>query len=184
MKMFEMTIYLSFRFSFTVGGEGAARIWGVEAEAVAATADGFMEGVKENAEGAEGVSEGGLEAKEKPEDPEPKAVDPPREKAEGAAVEHVVGTEKLNDDDDDDNTCPPAVGTMLNGAVEEEAVRAGRVEAAADVRPRFGNDAAADVMEAKPLGGCVAKEPANRKEICFHLISSHVGHVLSTRKKF
>lgn len=140
-----------------------------------------MEGVKENAEGAEGVSEGGLEAKEKPEDPEPKAVDPPREKAKGAAVGHVVGTEKLNDDDDD-NPCPPAVGTMLNGAVEEEAVGAGGVEAAADVRPRFGNDAGADVMEAKPLGGCVAKEPANRKEICFNLISSHVGHVLSTRK--
>lgn len=170
-------IYLSFRLSFTVGGEGAARLWGVGAGAGdgAATVDGLMEGVKENAEGAEGVSEGGLEAKEKPEDPEPKGVDPPREKAEGAEVEHVVGTEKMNEDDDDDTG---TVGTMLNGAVEEEATGAGGVEVAAAVRPRFGNVAGADGMEAAILGGWIAKEPVNRKEICFHLILSHVAQVL------
>lgn len=169
MKMSKITIYLSVRFSFTVGGEGAARLWGDGAEAVAATADGLMEGVKEKAEGAEGVSEGGFEAKEKPEDPEPKPVDPPMEKAEAAEMEHVVGTEKLNDDDDDtdDGTGPPAVGTMLNGALEEEAVGAGGVEVAADVRPRFGNVAGADVLKAAILGGCVSKEPANRKELAF-----------------
>lgn len=117
-----------------------------------------MEGVKENAEGAEGVSEGGLEAKEKPEDPEPKGVGTPREKAEGAEVEHVDGTEKLKPDDDaaDDTG---AVGTTLNGAAEEEAEGAGGVEAAAEVRLMFGNVVGADGMEAAILGGWAAKEP-------------------------
>lgn len=46
-----------------------------------------MEGVlNENAEAAEGVSEGGLEAKEKLEDTELKGPDPPREKAGGRVV--------------------------------------------------------------------------------------------------
>lgn len=117
-----------------------------------------MEGVKENAEGAEGVSEGGLDAKEKPEDAEPKGVDPPREKAGADAL--VVGTEKLNDDDD---TCPPAGGTMLNGAADAEAVGAG-VAVATDVGPKFGNDTGAGVMAAELLDGCVAKEPANTEK--------------------
>lgn len=122
-----------------------------------------MEGVKENAEGAEGVSEGGLDAKEKPEDAEPKGVDPPREKA-GADV-LVVGTEKLNDDnDDDDDTCPPAGGIMLNGAADTEAVGAGVATAAADEGPKLGNDAAAGVMEAELVDDCVAKEPASREK--------------------
>lgn len=118
-----------------------------------------MEGVKEKAEGAEGVSEGGLDAKEKPEDAEPKGVDPPREKAGAAAL--VVGTEKLNDDEeDDDDTCPTPGGTMLNGAADAEAVGAG----AAAAKPNFGNDAGAGAMEAELLVGCVAKEPANREK--------------------
>lgn len=67
--------YLSFRFNFTVGGEAATRLCRVEA--AGATAGGLMEGVlMENAEGAEGVSEGGLEAKEKPKDPEPNTPEP------------------------------------------------------------------------------------------------------------
>lgn len=46
-----------------------------------------MEGVlNENAEAAEGVSKGGLGAKEKFEDAELKGPDPPREKAGGAVV--------------------------------------------------------------------------------------------------
>lgn len=109
-------IYLSFKFSFTVGGEGAARLWGVGDGAGATTADGLMEGVKEKAEGADGVSEGGLEAKEKLDVPEPNGVGPPREKAEAPAVEFVVGTEKVKDDDDDDTG---AEGGMLNGAADE-----------------------------------------------------------------
>lgn len=110
--------------------------------------------MKKNAEAAEGASEGGLEAKEKPEDPEPKGV-----AAAGAEVEHVAAAEKLNVEDDD--TGPPTVGTMLNGAVEEEADRPGRVEAAADVIPRFGNVAGAGVIEAAFLGGWVAKKPVD-----------------------
>lgn len=133
-----------------------------------------MEGVKENAEGAEGVSEGGLDAKEKPEDAEPKAVDAPREKAGADAL--VVGTEKLNDDDEED-TCPPAGGTMLNGAMEEEAVGAAGVAAATDVRPKFEKDVGAGVMEAELLDGCVAKEPVNREK------KQAVRHVMSARKK-
>lgn len=58
------------------------------------------------------------------------------------------------------------------------------MEAAAKVRPRFGNAGGADVIEAGILGGWVAKEPANRKEICFHNISSHVGLVLSPKQDY
>lgn len=155
-------IYLSFRFSFTVGGEGAAMLWGVGTGAT--IAGGLMEGVKENAEGADGVSDGGLEAKEKPEDPDPKGVDPPRENTEGAEVAHVVGTEKLKPDDEADDD-GGAAGTMLNGAAAVEAAGGGAGEAAAGVRPRFGNVAGADGMEAAYLGGGAAKEPANRKYI-------------------
>lgn len=63
-------IYLSFRFSFTVGGDGAAVLCGTRAEAVVAPAAGLIEGENKNAEGAEGVSVRGLGAKEKPVDPE------------------------------------------------------------------------------------------------------------------
>lgn len=167
---------LSFRFDFTVSVEGVVILWGVGAGAGAgveagvgvgagagagaATADGLMEGVlKENADGAEGVSEGGLEAKEKLEDPDPtdpKGVVPPRENTEGAEVAQVDGTEKVKPDDDDDTG---TVGTMLNGAAEEEAAGAGGVEAAAEVRPRFANAAGVDGVEAAALGSWVAKEP-------------------------
>lgn len=122
-----------------------------------------MEGALiENAEGAEGVSEGGL-AKEKLEAPDPKGVVVARENtegADGADVAQVDGTEKVKLDDDDDTG---AVGAMLNGAAE--AAGAGRMEAAAEVRPRFANAAGADVVEAAILGGWVAKEPMNRNEM-------------------
>lgn len=132
-----------------------------------------MEGVlRENAESPEGVSEGGLEAKEKLEGPEPKGADPPRvntegsegtegtEGAEGAEVaENVVGTEKVNPDDD-----TGAVETKLKGAAEEEAAAGTEeLEAAAEVKPRFGNDAGTDGMEVASLAGWGAKEPVNRK---------------------
>lgn len=87
--------------------------------------------LKENAEDAEGVSEGGLEAKEKP---EPKGADPPRENAEGAEVEQVVGIEKVKPDEDDDTG---AGGTMLKGAAVEVAATVGGLGAATEVRPRF-----------------------------------------------
>lgn len=143
--MTNIMIYLSFRFSFTVGGDGAAVLWGTGAEAVVATAAGLIEGENINAEGAEGVSVRGLGANEKPVDPEQKGVD-----EETAGVENVVGTEKTNDDDDD--TGPIVVGATLKGAVGTEAAGAGRVEAAA-VSPRFGNVASAEVTKAALLGG-------------------------------
>lgn len=127
-----------------------------------------MEGVlRENAESAEGVSEGGLEAKEKLEDPEPKGADPPRVNAEGTdgaegaeVAENVFGTEKVNPDDD-----AGAVETKLNGATEEEEAAGTEVmEAAAEVKPRFGNDAGTDGMEVASLAGWDAKEPVNRKQ--------------------
>lgn len=122
--------------------------------------DGLTEGVlKENAEGAEGVSEGGLGAKEKPEDPEPKGAFAPRENAEGAELTPVDDMEKEKPDvDDDDNE--GAVGTMLKGAADEEAAGGGGVKAATGVRERFGNaGGGADEMVATVLGGWVAKEP-------------------------
>lgn len=91
------------------------------------TADGLMEGVKENAEGA---SAAGLEANEKPRDPEPKGAGTPIEKGGGAVVAHVVGTEKLKPDDGAMDVAG-AAGTMLNGAAEKDAAGAGGVEAAA-----------------------------------------------------
>lgn len=110
----------------------------------------MIEGLlKVNAKGAEGMSGAGLEANEKLDDPEPKGVDPPREKAEGAEVEPVVGTENMKLDDEDDTG---AAGTVLNGAVEEEAAVVGGVEAAAEERVRFGNAAGPDGMEAAVLG--------------------------------
>lgn len=144
-----------------VCGVGAGVGAGVGVGAGAVTAGGLMEGVlKENAESAEGVSEGGLEAKEKTEDPEPKGVGPPREKAGVAEVAQVDGTEKVKPDADEETG---AAGPMLNGAAEEEAAGAGGVDAAAEARPRFGNVAGPDGMEAATLGGWTAKEPVNRK---------------------
>lgn len=144
-----------------------------------------MEGVlRENAESAEGVSEGGLEANEKLEGPEPKGADPPKENAEGAegakVAEKVVGIEKVNPDED-----AGAVGTKLNGAaVEEEAAGADMLEAGAEGNPRLGNDAGADGTEAAGLAGWVAKEPANRKKKNnnFNLTSSNVEKVIWTRR--
>lgn len=145
---------LSFRLSLTVDEEAAAMLWGVGAGA--ATADGLTEGVKEN---AEGVSEGGgLEAKEKPTDPEPKGVGAAMENGGGAEEAHVVGTEKLKPDDDAVDVAG-AVGTMLNGAAEEAAAGARGVEAANEVKLRFGNVAGADGKVAASLGGWGAKEP-------------------------
>lgn len=126
-----------------------------------------MDGVvKENPKGAEGLSEAGLEANEKLEDPEPKGVDPPREKADGAMVDvPVTGTEKVNPTEE-----TAAVEPMLKGEAEEEAAGAWRVEAAPEERSRFGNVAGMDGIGAGILGGCVAKEPVNRKYIWFQSI--------------
>lgn len=153
-------------------------LWGVGA--VAATADGLTEGVKEN---AEGVSEGGgLEAKEKPTDPEPKGVGAAMENGGGAEEAHVVGTEKLKPDDDAVDVAG-AVGTMLNGAAEEAAAGARGVEAANEVKLRFGNVAGADGKVAASLGGWGAKEPVNKKinELSFDLITSWESSVYKQR---
>lgn len=180
-KKKKKVVYLPLRFSFTVGGEGAAMVCGVGAGAGAgaevaagagtgaATAEGLMVGANENAEEAEGVSEGGFEAKENPEGADPNAVDPPRENADGAAVAHVDGTEKEKLDEAND---VGFVGPMPNGAAEKEAAGAGGVETAAGVRLRLENVAGADGMEAATLGAGVAKDPVNRKQISFLLISS------------
>lgn len=73
---------------------------------------GLVEGlVKENADSAEGVSETGLEVKEKLGTPELKAVDALSEKAEGADVEHVEGTENVKPEDD-----RGGIGALLKGA--------------------------------------------------------------------
>ncbi len=138
-----------------------------------------MEGVKENAEGAEGVSEGGLEAKEKPEDAEPKGVDSPSEKADVAEVEQVVGTEKVNDEAEDDTG---AVGPMLKGAAVKEAAGAGGVEEAAAVRLRFGNVAGADGTDEAILGRWVNEEPVNRNKNYFKLILTHAEQVFMSGK--
>lgn len=139
---------LSFRFSLTVGGEAVGRPCGAEAGADAT--GGLMEVVlKENAEGAVGVSEGGFEAKEKPEDPEPKTAAPPREK-----VEQVVGIEKVKADEDDDTG---AGGMILNGAVEEGAAGAAEMEGTG--APMFENAAGVGRIEAAILGGWLASEP-------------------------
>lgn len=63
------------------------RVGGVAVGACAGAAAGFREGeLNEKAEEADGVSEGGLEAKEKLEDAEPKGPEPPRESVGGAEV--------------------------------------------------------------------------------------------------
>lgn len=139
-----------------MGGEGAAILWSDGPEAVPAgtTVDGLMEEENRNADGAEEVS-GGLVAKVNPEDPEPKG-------AEVVAVEEesALVTEKTNDDDDDvEGTGPLAVGTTL-----KVPGVAGRVEAAVDARPRLGNAAGAEAIEAALLGGCTANEPAQSKD--------------------
>lgn len=147
-------MYLSLRFSFTLGGEGAAILWsGPEAVAAGATVDGLMEEENRNADGAEGVSEGGLVAKENPEDPEPKGAE-----AGAAEEESALVTEKTNGDDDDEGARPLAVGATQKGPAE-----AGRVEAAFP-RPRPGNAAGTEAIGAALLDGCTANEPAQRKD--------------------
>lgn len=151
-----MMAYLSFRFSFMVGGEGAAILWrdGPAAGPDGTAADGFME-ENRNAGGAAEVSGGGLGAKVNPEDPEPNG-------AEVVAVEEesALVTEKTNDDDDAaGGTGPLAVGTTLKVPAAAE-----RVEAAADARPRLGNAAGAGSIEAALLGGCTANKPAHSKD--------------------
>lgn len=138
-----------------VGGEGAAILWidGSEVVAAGATVNGLIVEENRNADCAEGVSEGGLVAKENPKDPEPKGAE-----AEAVEDERALVTEKPNDDDDDDGgTGPLAVGTTLKGPAE-----AGRVGAAADVRPRLGNAAGPEAIEAPLLDGATANEPAQR----------------------
>lgn len=154
-------VNLSARFSFTVGGEAAAILWGVGVGSGDATAAGLMGGAKEKAEGAEGVSEGGL-AKEKLEGPGPKGAVVATEKAGGAEEAQVVGTEKAKLDDDAEDT--GGAGATLNGAAEGAAAGARRAGAAAGGKPRFGNVAGADGMEAEgmeaaTLGGWAAKAP-------------------------
>lgn len=135
-----------------MGGEGAAILWrdGSDAVAAGATVDGLIVEENRNADCAEGVSEGGLVAKENPKDPEPKGAE-----AEAVEDERALVTEKPNDDDG--GTGPLAVGTTLKGPAE-----AGRVGAAADVRPRLGNAAGAEAIEAPLLDGGTANEPAQR----------------------
>lgn len=129
-----------------MAGEGAAILWSEGPEAVPAgtTVDGLMEEENRNADGAEEVSEGGLVAKVNPEDPEP-------------VEESALVTEKTNDDDVE-GTGPLAAGTTLKVPAVAE-----RVEAAAEARPRLGNAAGAEVIEAA-LGGCTANEPAQSKD--------------------
>lgn len=165
--MLDIRTYLSFRFSFTVGATGAAaRLCGVGAGAEvgagagAGAAAGFMVGAKENAEGPEGVSEGGLEANEKPDAPVTNAEDPPRVKAEGAAA--VVGTGKI-DEADVVAAAMLVVGPMLKGDDEEEkegAVGAGGV--AVEATPRLGKALGADVAEDELVGVFAAKEPVEQ----------------------
>lgn len=137
-----------------MGGQGAAILWrdGSAAAAGGTTVDGLMVEGSRNADCAEGVSEGGLEAKENPKDPEPKG-------AEAVVDESALVTEKPNDDDDDDEegtgALAVAVGTTLKGPAE-----AGRAAAATDERPRLGN--AAGATEAALLGGCISNEPVQR----------------------
>lgn len=115
----------------------------------AAAAAGLTEGVKENAEEA---SEGALEVKERPRDPEANGASTPMEKGGGAEVAHVVGTEKLKLDDGATEDAG-AAGATLNGAAKEDATGAAGVEAAAGERPMVGNVARADGNEAGILGG-------------------------------
>lgn len=138
-----------------VGGEGAATLWrdGPEAAPAGTAADGFIE-ENRNAGGAAEASGGGLGAKVNSEDPEPNG-------AEAVAVEEesALVTEKTNDDDDVGGAGPPAVETTLKVPVVAE-----RVEAAVDARPRLGNAAGAELIEAALLGGCTANEPAHSKD--------------------
>lgn len=149
-------MYLSFRFSFMVGGEGAAILWSDGPEAVPAgtTVDGLMEEENRNADGAEEVSEGGLVANVNPEDPEPKGAE-----VEAVEEESAFVTEKTNDDDDVDGTGPLAVGTTLKVPAVAE-----RVEVAADAGPRLGNAAGAEAIEVALLGGCTANKPKQSKD--------------------
>lgn len=117
-----------------------------------------MGGVKENAEGPEGVSEGGLEANEKLEAPETNAEDPPRVKAEGMAVEDVVDVGKIDEADDIIAAGMPVIGPMLKRDEEE----GGTVGATAEATPMFGNELGAEVAEDELLGGFAAKEPTEQ----------------------
>lgn len=81
--------------------------------------------LKENAEGAGGVSEGCLGAKDNPVDPKPKNV-----KAEEAESAQVDGTEKVKPDEEDTG----AEGPMLKGAAGKVTAGVGRVAVAAGVR--------------------------------------------------
>lgn len=125
----------------------------------AGAAAGLTVGAKENAEGPEGVSEGGLEANEKPAAPETNAEDPPRVKAEGAAA--AVGTGKMAEADVV-TTGTLVVGPMLKG-VEEEAKEGavGAGGAAVEATPRLGKALGAEVAKDELVGVFAAKEPAS-----------------------
>lgn len=126
--------------------------------------------LNENAESADGVSDGGLEANEKPEDPEPKGTDPPKAKAATGAevVEKVDGTEKLKPEKAD---VTGAVGAMLKGIMEDGAEETGGLGAAAEeARLMLGKAGGAEGTAAGILAGAVATEPLNRKKSIRHLI--------------
>lgn len=142
-----------------VGGVGAATLWrdGPEAGPAGPAVDAFMEENK-NAGGAVEVSEGGLGAKVNPEDPEPNGAEVVA--AEEEEEESALVTEKTNDDDDDVGGAGPLAG----GTTLKVPAAAERVEAAVDARPRLGNAAGAESIEAALLGGWTANEPAHSKD--------------------
>lgn len=152
----------------TVMGEAVARRWGIGAggaRAGAASAGGLTVGaLKEKAEATEGVSEGGLEAKENPvEEPGTKAVGPPREKAEGAGAEEEEGKEKEKPEDDEVEEGAGAGGAMVNGAGAGEAARGG---GAADDEGQSGGNAAARA-DGREVAGWGATEPKNTEKVAF-----------------
>lgn len=143
----EIRPYLSLKLSLAAGTEGVVRFWGIEGVTL-------FEGVlKENAEGAEGASDGGLAlANVKPEAPEPKGADEPKEKAGGAELPLTDGKEKVKADDDDDDD-EGAVATRLKGGAADE-------ELATEVTARFGM---ADGRGAADLEDCIARETEEDK---------------------
>lgn len=122
---------LSLRLTLTAGM--VTTLGGVGAGGVGVTVNGLVEGLaKENADSVEGVSEIGLEAKEKLGATGGKAVDPLREKADGADGAHVEGTEKVKPED-----VRGATGMLLKGAAEE----------ATEAEDEDGNAAGAEAMD-------------------------------------
>lgn len=132
----------------------------------AATTGGLLEGeLNGNVGSADGVSNEGLEANEKPEDPEPKGADPPREKAATGAevVEKVGGTEKVKPEE---AVVTGAVGAMLKGVMEDGGAEGtGRLGIAVEAKLMLGKAAGAAGTAAGSLAGADAKEPSDRKKV-------------------